>query len=111
MAKTIKNGICDWFFKVVEAKRKLNSLEAYTRNGKELVELCLGNDKTIHIYDTKQFDRLVEALISVYDENFVGKVKDEISKTTNGKGFVWRSFKYAEFEVGTIVKNLGEGDI
>jgi len=107
MAKTINQGICDWFFKVVEAQRKLNALEDYYRNGKELVGFCGGNNKVIHICYVQQFDRLVEALISVRGKEFVGDVKEEVAKIPNG-GFIWRSFKYAEFDVGVIVERLEE---
>lgn len=104
MSKTKSKRICEWFFKVVEAQRTLSELDNIGEEKDIGITLCIGSmDDTIHIHKPEQFDRLVEALTSVYGEAFVGEIKDEVSTGYNEE-FVWRSFKYAEFEVGTIAR-------
>lgn len=102
MSKTKSKRICEWFFKVVEAQRTLIELnrEGESKYG---ITLCLGNEKQIQLLKL-DFDKVVEALTSVYDEAFVGEIKDKVEKGYDGEPFVWRSFKYSEFTVGTIAK-------
>lgn len=101
MSKKKSKQICEWFFEVVEAQRMLIELnrEGESKYG---ITLCLGNEKQIQLLNP-DFDKVVEALTSVYDEAFVGEIKDKVEKGYDGEPFVWRSFKYAEFTVGTIV--------
>lgn len=102
MAKTKAEKICEWFFKVVEAQRAMNELEKEGEN-KFDIDLCLGNNKQIQILNSRQFDMVVKALTSVYDEAFVGKVTDDEREAFNEK-YIWRSFKYSEFNVGTCIR-------
>ena len=106
MGKTKNARICEWFFKVVETQRTLIELN---REGERKfdIDLCLGNEKHIQLLNKKQFDKVVEALTSVYDEAFVGEIKDEVSKGYDNKEFIWRSFKYAEFTIGTVIRKKG----
>lgn len=106
MGKTKNERICEWFFKVVEAQRTLLELnrEGESKYG---ITLCLGNEKQIQLLKP-DFDRVVEALTSVYGEAFIGEIKNEINKGYDNKEFTWRSFKYAELIVGTIVERVGE---
>lgn len=69
------------------------------------ITLCLGNEKQIQLLNP-DFDKVVEALTSVYDEAFVGEIKDEVNYGYDNEAFIWRSFKYAEFTIGTIVRDM-----
>ena len=106
MSKTKNKRICEWFFKVVETQRTLIELnrEGESKYG---ITLCLGNEKQIQLLNP-DFDRVVEALTSVYDEAFVGEIKNEVNKGYDSKEFTWRSFKYAEFMVGAIAERIGD---
>ena len=102
MSKTKNARICEWFFKVVETQRTLIELsrEGESKYG---ITLCLGNAKQIQILNP-DFDKVVEALTSVYDEAFVGEIKDDICKGYDDSEYTWRWFKYAEFKVGTVIR-------
>ena len=105
LSKTKSKQICEWFFKVVETQRTLIELnrEGESKYG---ITLCLGNEKQIQILNP-DFDKVVEALTSVYDEAFVGEIKNKVSEDYENKEFICRSFKYAEFTIGTVIREEG----
>lgn len=105
MGKTKNERICEWFFKVIETQRALIEL---SKEGERKfdIDLCLGSEKKIQILG-KDFDKIIEALKTIYDENFVGKITDIVCETDDSV-YIWRSFKYGEFEVGAIVERMKE---
>lgn len=105
LSKAKKKEICGWFFDVVEAQRAINKLSTFKIGGIPIMETC-EYSKTIQILGADGFDRLVESLVSEFDEHFVGKVTNEVSKGIEDKPYIWRSFKYAEFTIGTIVRDM-----
>ena len=89
MGKTKSYMLCEWFFDVVEAQRRLNRLE----NFYNYVSLCLGDNYRIHIYDKAQFDTIVATLKAVYGDDFIGKVVEDEHAYY---------FRYCEFNVFTL---------